>query len=109
MQRISWTAHVTNKTVLKQTCQVRQLLHTIKNRQLQFLGHITGQENLEQILIIELINGKRARGCQRYKYLDQLKTYTKIDTEDRLHSLKDRRKCKNICINAAESWNKRGA
>ena len=36
MQRISWTAHVTNETVLKQTCEVRQLLNTIKNRQLQF-------------------------------------------------------------------------
>ena len=36
MQRISWSARVTNKTVLKQTCQVRQLLNTIKNRQLQF-------------------------------------------------------------------------
>ena len=36
MQRISWTAHVTNETVLNQTCQVRQLLNTIKNRQLQF-------------------------------------------------------------------------
>ena len=32
MQRISWTAHVTNETVLKQTCQVRQRLNTIKNR-----------------------------------------------------------------------------
>ena len=32
MQRILWTAHVTNKTVLKQTCQVRQRLNTIKNR-----------------------------------------------------------------------------
>ena len=109
MQRISWTAHVTNKTVLKQTCQVRQLLNTIKNRQLQFLGHITGQENLEQILIIGRINAKRARGRQRYKYLNQLKTYTKLNTEDLLHSLKDRRKCKNIRINAAESWNRRGA
>ena len=32
MQRILWTAHVTNETVLKQTCQVRQRLNTIKNR-----------------------------------------------------------------------------
>ena len=34
MQRILWTAHVADETVLKQTCQVRQLLNTIKNRQL---------------------------------------------------------------------------
>ena len=43
MQRISWTAHVTNETVLKQTCRVRQLLNTIKNRQLQFFGHERGE------------------------------------------------------------------
>ena len=76
MQRILKTAHVTNETVLKRTCQVRQLLNTIKNRQLQFFGHIMRQENLEQISITGRINGKRARGSQRYNYLDQLKTYS---------------------------------
>ena len=104
MQRISWTAHVTNETVLNQTCQVRQLLNTIKNRQLQFFGHIMRQENLEQTSITGRINGKRARGCQRYNYLDQLKTYTKLNTEELLHFVKDRRKWKNICINAVEAW-----
>ena len=70
MQRISWTAHVTNETALKQICQVRQLLNTIKNRQLQSFGHIMRQENLEQTSITGLINEKRARGHQRYNYLD---------------------------------------
>ena len=60
------------------------------------------QENLEQTSITECINGKRARGRQRYNYLDQLKTYTKLNTE-LLHFVKDRRKWKNICINAAEA------
>ena len=82
MQRISWTTHITNETVLKQSCQVRQLLNTIKNRQLQFFGHITRQENLVQTSITGHINGKPARGHQRYNYLDQLKTYTKLNTED---------------------------
>ena len=39
------------------------------------------QENLEQTLIIGRINGKRARGRQRYNYLDQLKTCTELNTE----------------------------
>ena len=97
MQRILWTAHVTNETVLKQTCQVRQLLNTIRNTQLQFFGHIMRQENLEQISITGRINGKRARGRQRYNYLDQLKTYTKLNTEELLHFVKDRRTNKQ-CI-----------
>ena len=109
MQRISWTACVTNETVLKQTCQVRQLLNTIKNRQLQFFEHIMTQENLEQTLITGCINEKRARGRQRYNYLDQLKTYTKLNTEELLHFVKDRRKWKNICINAAKAWIRHGA
>ena len=37
MQRISWTAHVTYETVQKQTCQARQLLNAIKNRQSNYL------------------------------------------------------------------------
>ena len=108
IQRISWTAHVTNETVLKQTCQVRQLFNTIKNRQLQFFGHIMRQENLEQTSITGRIHGKRARGRQRYNYLDQLKTYTKLNTEELPHFVKDRRKWKNTCINAAEAWIRHG-
>ena len=38
------------------------------------------QENLKQISTIERINGKRAWGCQKYNYLDQLKAYTKHNT-----------------------------
>ena len=103
MQRNSWPTHVTNETVLKETCQVRQLLNTIKNRQLQFFRHIMRQENLDQISITGRINGKRARGRQRCNYLDQLKTYTKLNTEELLHFVKDKRKWKDICINATEA------
>ena len=61
------------------------------------------QENLEQTSITGRINGKRARDRQKYNYLDQLKTYTKLNTEELLHFVKDRRKWKNICSNAAEA------
>ena len=66
------------------------------------------QENLEQTSITGGINGKRSRGRQRYNYLDQLKTYIKLNTEELLHFVKDRRKWKNICINAAEAWIRHG-
>ena len=92
MQRISWTAHVTNEALLKQTCQVSQLLNTIKNRQLQFLGHSMRKEDLEQTSITGRINGNRAWGRQRYNYLDQLKTSTKFNSEELFHFVKDRRK-----------------
>ena len=65
-------------------------------------------ENLEQSLITGHINGKRTWGRQRYNYLNQLQIYTKLNTEELLHFVKNRRKWKNICINAAEAWNRHG-
>ena len=50
------------------------------------------QDNLEQASITGRINGKRAQDLQKYNYLDQLKTYTKLNTEELLHFVKDRRK-----------------
>ena len=47
------------------------------------------QENLEQTSITGRINGKRARGPQRYNYLDQLKTYTKLNTEELLSKIEE--------------------
>ena len=66
------------------------------------------QENLEQTSITGRINGKRARGRQRYNYVDQLKLYTKLNTEELLHIVKDRRKWKKNCINAAVARNRYG-
>ena len=50
------------------------------------------QENLEQTSITGRINGKQARHRKRYNYLDQLKTYTKLNTKELLQLVKDRRK-----------------
>ena len=66
------------------------------------------QENLEQASITGRINGKRARDRQRYNYLGQFKTYTKLNTEELLHFVKNKRKWKNICSNAAEAWIRHG-
>ena len=66
------------------------------------------QENLEQTSITGRINGRRVPGHQRYNYLDQLKTYTKLNTDELLHFVKNRRKWKNICINAVEAWIRHG-
>ena len=66
------------------------------------------QENLEQTSITGHIIGKRARDRQRYNYFYQLKTYTKLNTEELLDFVKDRSKWKNICINAAEACIRHG-
>ena len=56
------------------------------------------QENLEQTSVTGPINGKRAQDNQRYNYLDQSKTHTKLNTEELLHFVKDRRNGKTFAL-----------
>ncbi|GFO19913.1 [3-methyl-2-oxobutanoate dehydrogenase [lipoamide]] kinase, mitochondrial [Plakobranchus ocellatus] len=68
MMRISWTEKKSNESVLKEANLVRSLIKTIRQRQLQLLGHICRHKGLEHLAITEKIEGKRSRGRQRITY-----------------------------------------
>ena len=72
MLRISWVDRVTNEEVLERVGQGRALLGTIKRRQMEFLGHIIRREKLEHLCLTGMIEGRRARGRQRRKFLDAI-------------------------------------
>ena len=72
MLRVSWRDHVTNDEVLRRAQTNRTLLRTIRARQMKFLGHVIRENGLEKICLQGMVDGKRARGRQRVKYLDSL-------------------------------------
>ena len=72
MLRISWVAHVTNEEVLRRVGKGRELMATVRERQLRFIGHVMREDDLEKIVITGRIEGTRARGRQRIKYMDSL-------------------------------------
>ena len=72
MLRIPWTAHRTNESILAQINTHRELLPKIRKMQLTFLGHIIRQESLEHLTLSGRIEGTRARGRQRQKYLNSI-------------------------------------
>ena len=72
MLRISWVAHVTNEEVLRRVGKGRELMATVRERQLRFIGHVMREDDLEKIVITGRIEGTRARGRQRMKYMDSL-------------------------------------
>ena len=45
---------------------------TVRERQLRFIGHVMREDDLEKIVITGRIEGTRARGRQRMKYMDSL-------------------------------------
>ena len=78
MMRISWTDHVTNIDVLERARLSRTLLKTIVTRQLRFLGHILRKNSLESLALTGAVEGRRARGRQRWTYLTWLSDATGI-------------------------------
>jgi hypothetical protein len=77
MEKISWTDHVRNEQVLMRVKEQRNILHEIRKRQANWIGHILRRNCLLQQVIegkikgrIEL-TGRRGRKCR--KLLDDLK------------------------------------
>ena len=72
MLRIPWTARKTNIEVLNLANTTRELTQKIRKRQLSFLGHIIRRQSIEHLALTGKIDGRRARGRQRLKYLDTI-------------------------------------
>ena len=65
--RISWIERVSNEEVRKRAGVERELMKTIRNRQMRFLGHIYRKDNLERAVMTGRIEGKRDRGLRTCK------------------------------------------
>ena len=77
MQKISWTDHVRNEEVLLRVNEQRNILHEIRKRKANWIGHILRRNCLLQHVIEGKIKGQievtRRRGRRRKKLLDDLK------------------------------------
>ena len=71
--RIPWTAWRTNEEVWQMARGCRELLTVIRRRQIGFIGHILKGSGLERECLLGIIEGRRARGRQRLKYMDSIK------------------------------------
>ena len=77
MEKISWTDHVRNEEVLLTVNEQRSILHAIRKRKANWIGHILRRN----CLLKQVIEGKikeemeviRRRGRRRKKLLDDLK------------------------------------
>jgi len=77
MEKISWTDHVRNKNVLLRVKEQRNILHEIRKRKANWIGHILRKNCLLQRVIKgkikEGIEVTRRRGRRHRKLLDYLK------------------------------------
>ena len=77
MEKISWTDNVINEEVLLRVEEQRKILHEIRKRKANWIGHILRRNCLlKQVIegmIKEEMEVKRRRGRRRRKVLDDLK------------------------------------
>jgi len=77
MEKISWTDHVRNEEVLLRVNEKRNILHEIRKRKANWIGHILRRNCLLQRVIEGKIKGgievTERRGRRRKKLLDDLK------------------------------------
>jgi len=92
MEKISWAHHVRNEEVLLRVNEQRNILHEIRKRKANYIGHILRRNCLLKHVIEGKIKGDtevaRRRGRRRKKLLDDLKdrrgySYLKEEALDR--------------------------
>ena len=103
MLKLSWTQRKTNKEVLEMASAERNMITTIRSRQMRFLGHIMRRGELEDLSITGKLNGKRPRGRPRFTYTEQIRKlinenedHQTMAANDILHATKDRIYWKHI-------------
>ena len=87
MEKISWTDHVRNEDVLLRVKEQRNILHEIRKRKVNWIGHILSGNCLLQPITEGKIQGgtevTERQGRRRRKLLDNLKERYKGDRTDR--------------------------
>jgi hypothetical protein len=92
MKKISWTDHVRNEDVLLRVKEQRKILHEIRKRKANWIGHILGRNCLLRRITEEKlqggleVTGRQGRRCR--KLLDDFKerrgySYLKEEALDR--------------------------
>jgi len=102
MLSVPWTARESNESILTRMKWKRCLINTIRYRQLKFLGHIIRKGCLEHLVLSGKINGKKDKGRQRIKYLENMNLWiVKQGCEqiDFLHAALDRKNWRIILAN----------
>ena len=73
MEKINWTDHVRNEEVLLRVNEQRNILHEIRKRKANWIGHILRRNCLLKQFIEGKIKGEMEVAKRRTKLLDDLK------------------------------------
>ena len=71
--RVPWTAQRSNQSILKEISPEYSLEGLMLKLKLQYFGHLVGRtDSLEKTLMLGMIEGRRRRGQQRLRWLEDI-------------------------------------
>jgi len=77
----------------------REILKTIKSRQIKYFGHIKRHNTLLKTILEYKVGGLRARGRQRFRWVDNIKRWTGYSLSECTIRARDRQCWRSIAAN----------